>query len=112
MNRHTLVVMLSRGHIFCGHLGGCTVQFSKNEESGWPDRQFLSKYEKEIEAEAVAYMVSSRAGVITHSASYLTTYAQRANMMEIDEDLIVRAAARIERLSKLHYGSMAFSAPT
>src|SRR5262249_46008025 len=103
-NEQFVTIAHELGHIFCGHLGGCTVQSSKNEESGWPDRRDRGKNEKEIEAEAVAYMVSSRAGVLTRSASYLTTYAQSANMMEIkiNEDLIVRAAARIERLSKLH----------
>jgi IrrE N-terminal-like domain len=112
LNERFVTIAHELGHIFCGHLGGCTVHSSKNEESGWPDRQSLGKCEKEIEAEAVAYMVSSRAGVVTRSASYLTTYAQKANMAKIDVDLIVRAAARTERLSKLHYGSMAFYAQT
>lgn len=68
----------------------------------------MSKHEKEVEAEAVAYLVASRAGLVTRSAAYLKPHAQRVDMKKIDVDLIVRAAARIERLAKIHYGSMAF----
>jgi hypothetical protein len=64
--------------------------------------------EKEVEAESVAYLVASRAGLTTGSAAYLKTYAERANMKNVDIDLVVRAAARIERIAKIHYGSMAF----
>jgi hypothetical protein len=99
------------GHVFCGHLGGCNRPGrEKDDESGWPDRRHLGKHQAEIEAEAVAYLVSSRAGLITHSAEYLRHHAERAIPLTIDEDLIVRAAARIERLAEIHHGSMAFKA--
>jgi hypothetical protein len=97
------------GHIFCGHLGACAPGVANDEESGWQDRAWLSKHEKEVEAEAVAYLVGARTGVIAASAEYLKTHAARADMRTIDIDLIVRAAARIERLAKIHYGSMKFS---
>jgi hypothetical protein len=96
------------GHIFCGHIGGCVAPGREEDESGWPDRRCLGKAEKEIEAEAVAYVVSSRAGLITRSAEYLKIHAQKANMARINIDLVVRAAARIERLAKIHYGTMSF----
>ena len=100
------------GHIFCGHLGGCTAPGrDEDDESGWPDRRRLGTHQKEIEAEAVAYLVSSRAGLITHSAEYLKHHAERAILLKIDEDLIVRAATRIERLAKIHHGTMAFRQP-
>jgi hypothetical protein len=95
-------------HIFCGHLGECKSPSGNEEESGWPDRHSLGKCEKELEAEAVAYLVASRAELVTGSTTYLKPYAQRADMECVDVDLIVRAAARIERLAKIHYGSMAF----
>ena len=97
------------GHIFCGHLGACTSRSGKDEESGWPDRRMVSLQEREVEAEAVAYLVASRAGLVTGSAAYIKPFAQRADMKKIEVELIVRAAARIERLAKIHYGSMAFS---
>jgi hypothetical protein len=96
------------GHIFCGHLGACASRSGKDEESGWPDRRHVSRHEKEVEAEAVAHLVASRAGLVTGSAAYLKTHAQRADMKKVDVELIVRAAARIERLARIHYGSMAF----
>jgi hypothetical protein len=98
------------GHIFCGHLGPCNSGDGKNEESGWPDRRSLGLAEREVEAEAVAFLVASRAGLTTGSAAYLKTHAERAVMKKIDIDLIVRAAARIERIAKIHYGSMTFNA--
>ena len=96
------------GHIFCGHLGACSSLSGREEESGWPDRQSLGKDEKEVEAEAIAYLVASRAEIITGSAVYLKRHAQDAEMAKINLDLIVRAAARIERLAKIHYGTMVF----
>jgi hypothetical protein len=68
----------------------------------------LGRNEKEVEAEAVAYLVASRAGLVTGSADYLRTYARKAEMTRINVELIVRAAARIERLGKIHYGSVTF----
>ena len=47
------------GHIFCGHLGACTSRTGKDEESGWPDRRSVGRHEKEVEAEATAYLVAS-----------------------------------------------------
>ncbi|MGH7152532.1 MAG: hypothetical protein ACREF3_01285 [Acetobacteraceae bacterium] len=61
-----------------------------------------------MEAEAVAYIVAARAELATASATYLCSYARDANLAEIDTDLVVRAAARIERLAQIHYGSMTF----
>jgi len=97
------------GHIFCGHLGPCKSRNGTHDESGWDDRSGLGLAEREVEAEAVAYLVASRAGLATGSAAYLRNHAERADTKKIDIDLIVRAAARIERLAKIHYGSMIFS---
>ena len=98
------------GHIFCGHVGGCVSHGGRDDESGWPDRRSLGKNEKEIEAEAVAFLVASRCELITRSAEYLKSYAEKAEMTKINIDLIVRAAARIERLAKVHHGKMTFKA--
>jgi len=88
------------GHIFCGHLGGCASGQRENDESGWRDRRAVSKHEREVEAEAVAFLVASRAGVVPASAEYLSDFVRSADISKIDLDLIVRAAARIERLAK------------
>jgi hypothetical protein len=99
-------------HIFCGHLGPCASRRSirNEEESGWPDRRVLGKHEKEIEAEAAAFLVASRAGLFAQSAAYLASYVRQADAKQVNMELIVRAAARIERLGDIHHGTMAFSA--
>jgi antirestriction protein ArdC len=100
------------GHIFLGHLGECASGKGNDDESGWLSRRSLGKNEKEIEAEAVAYLVASRAGVVPASAQYIKSYASRSDMTKVDLELVVRSAARIERLAKIRYGSMAFEAPS
>lgn len=71
------------GHIFCGHLGGCTSTSKNPDESGWPDRRSIGKDAREIEAEAVAFLVAARAGVVTRSSAYLRGYAERARLTEV-----------------------------
>jgi hypothetical protein len=78
------------GHIYCGHLGA---------EPGdpWPNRQkTLSKEQRELEAEAVAYLVGCRAGVNLPSAKYLSGYVQPGDLEMISVDAIIRAVSRIE----------------
>jgi hypothetical protein len=99
------------GHVFCGHLGGCLQSGRDDDESGWPDRRALGLHEKEIEAEAAAYLLAARAHLVTRSAQYLKPHARSADMRKVDLDLIVRAAARIERLAQIHYGTMLFKEP-
>jgi hypothetical protein len=110
-NERFVTIAHELGHIFLGHLGQCTSRSGKDEESGWPDRRSLGKNEKEVEAETVAYLVASRAGIVPASAQYLKTYATRADMSRVDVDLVVRSAARIERMCKIRYGSMEFKPP-
>ena len=88
------------GHIFCGHLGAC----GRDEDTaGWPDRRGLSEATREMEAEAVAWLVASRAGVLTRSATYLRRYVTDGDVGNVDTDLVVRAAARIESMASLRY---------
>ena len=99
-------------HIFCGHLGACQSYRTKDDdEGGWPDRSPLDKNVKEIEAEAVAYLVAARAGLAAASASYLSDLTKKVDPAAVNLDLIIRAAARIERLAKIKYGKMTFSPP-
>lgn len=95
------------GHIFCGHLGGCN-SARMDDEGGWPDRSSLGKHEQEIEAEAIAYVVCSRGGIIPASAQYLKKHAALADIANVNLDLVVRAAARVERLAKIRHGSVVF----
>ncbi|MGK7870764.1 ImmA/IrrE family metallo-endopeptidase [Falsiroseomonas sp. E2-1-a20] len=100
------------GHIFCGHLGPCRSRSAEGDEddseAGWIDRRHISRGVREVEAEAAAFLIASRAGLVTGSASYLKGYLERVNIDDVDLDVIVRAASWIERIGKISYGKMAF----
>ena len=55
-NERFVTIAHELGHIFCGHLGGCSSRSGREDESGWPDRRSLGKNEREIEAEYSAGM--------------------------------------------------------
>ncbi len=50
-------------HIYLGHLGN-------DKDEWWPDRRYLTRDQKELEAEATSYLVCGRAGLETKSAEY------------------------------------------
>ena len=81
-------------HIYLGHLGA-------DKEGGWPYRLNLRHNVAEIEAEAVSYIVSRRAGLRTHSAEYLSNYMEDSSDLDsISIDLVSRAAGRIEEMGR------------
>jgi hypothetical protein len=57
-----------------------------------------------MEAEAVAWLIASRAGIKTGSAAYLKRHVEAGNTVLVDVDLVERAASRIESLAGLRYG--------
>lgn len=91
------------GHIFCGHLGGCLSNPKQSRDFGWPDRCSLGAPEREIEAEAVAWIVAERAALTTQSSGYLSGFKPNADMEKIDWEIIARAASRIEKLGRIAY---------
>ena len=77
-------------HIYCGHLGGCP-------KHRWPDRsKKLTRDQREIEAEAVAWLVCSRSGIETRSVDYLSNYVSEDDLKKISTYSIFFAAHRIE----------------
>jgi hypothetical protein len=68
-----------------------------------PDREF-----DPFEAEAVAYLVCSRGGIVPASVQYLKAHAGKADIRLLNLDLVVRSAARIERLAEIRHGSIQF----
>jgi hypothetical protein len=88
------------GHIFCGHLGGCG---GLHDQSGWPERRALGHHEKEMEAEAVAWLIAERAGVLSASAAYLRRHVEQGKTAQVDTALVAKAAGRIESLAGLRY---------
>jgi hypothetical protein len=81
-------------HIYLGHLGS-------DSEGSWPARLGLNRRQRELEAEAVAYMVCRRAGLATSSADYLAGYLSRtADLAGISVDMVTKVTGRIERMGR------------
>ncbi|GAG47110.1 unnamed protein product [marine sediment metagenome] len=75
--------------------------FGSDKDRWWPSRMNLTRNQKEIEAESVAYIVCRRLGLITKSAEYLTGYIKDENdLSRISVDLITKVAGKIEDMHK------------
>ncbi len=81
-------------HIFLGHVGA-------DRDGSWPFRLNLSEAVAEIEAESVAYIVCTRAGLKTQSAEYLAKFVEDGDDLDaISLDLISRVAGRLEEMGR------------
>jgi len=80
-------------HIYLGHLG-------TDKDHWWPSRTNLNQKTVEIEAEAVAFLVTSRLGLEGSSAPYVSRYLSGNEVpAAVSPDLIAKAAARIEDMA-------------
>ncbi len=70
-------------HLFCGHLGTA-------DSDWWRPRTTLSKAQREIEAESVAYLVCRRAGLHSYSERYL-----RGHLMQSEADPTLQSGAPV-----------------
>lgn len=77
------------GHIYCGHVGA-------DSKGRWPDRRGLSVEQKEVEAEAVAWLVCKRLGIETRSPQYLREIIDKTDLSCISMYAIFEAANRVE----------------
>ncbi len=85
------------GHLCLGHLGS-------DKALKIPDRLGIKHAQREIEAEALAYLVCSRHGVECGSQSYLASYVQQnTNIDQIDLYQIMRAAGAVEIMLGLNH---------
>jgi hypothetical protein len=85
------------GHIYLGHLGS-------DADYWWPSRINLDHNTVEIEAEAVAYLVTSRLGLQGASASYVSRHLRGGDIPEsVSLDLIAKTASRIEEMAVRTY---------
>jgi hypothetical protein len=87
------------GHVYCGHCG-------PHDRGWWLDRRDLpgvhltmQKDIREFEAEAVAWIVASRAGIETKSADYLASRVAPLDNERVDLDAILQSANHIESLA-------------
>lgn len=77
------------GHVYCGHVGG-------DSKGRWADRSILKHAHKEMEAEAVAWLVCRRNGVQTKSREYLSQLVREVGPTGISMYAIFEAANRVE----------------
>jgi hypothetical protein len=88
------VVCHELAHIYLGHLGS-------DRDYWWPSRTGLSTKTVEIEAEAVAFIVTMRAGLTGSSAAYVSRYLQEGRIpTSASLDLIAKVAHRIEEMGR------------
>lgn len=77
------------GHVYCGHVGA-------DPKNRWPNRSKLPHPIRELEAEAVAWLVCQRNGVKTRSKEYLQSLVRDADLSEVSMYAIFEAANRVE----------------
>ena len=77
------------GHIYCGHQGG-------DVKGRWPNRSRLTYPQRELEAEAVAWLVCQRTGVQSRSNEYLSKLVSEESIAGISPYAIFEAANRVE----------------
>ncbi len=81
-------------HLFCGHLG-------RTESDFWEKRDDLSLASRELEAEAVAYLVASRFRLNTASQKYLSIYlTPGVTLPPYSMETILTAAGAVELMAK------------
>ncbi|MEW6217234.1 MAG: ImmA/IrrE family metallo-endopeptidase, partial [Candidatus Bipolaricaulota bacterium] len=88
------VICHELAHIYLGHLG-------TDRDRWWPSRINLDRNSMEIEAEAVAYLVTSRIGLRGASDSYVSRHLDGEQIpASVSLDSIAKAASRIEDMAR------------
>ncbi len=81
-------------HVFLGHLG-------PDADRWWPARANLDHHSVEIEAEATAYLVTSRLGLTGSSHTYVSQHLRDGDVPAgVSLDLIAKVAGRIEQMTQ------------
>ncbi len=80
-------------HVYLGHLGA-------DRDHWWPSRTDLDRRTVEIEAEATAYIVTTRLGLSGASPAYVSRYLdERPLPRSVSLDQVAKVANRIEQMS-------------
>ena len=86
------VLLHELAHVYLGHLGG-------DQDGWWPSRGDLARRAMEVEAEAVAYIVSRRAGLKGASPQYVSRYTDDEPVLQkFSLDLIAKVAGRLDEM--------------
>ncbi|SRR6266436_5877909 len=88
------VLVHELAHVYLGHLGS-------DKDHWWPSRSELDSKAVEIEAEAVAFIVTTRMGLKGQSASYVSSYLIKGSSVPVavSVDLVAKVASRIEEMA-------------
>lgn len=88
------VVCHELAHIYLGHLGS-------DKDHWWPSRRNLGRSASEIEAESVAFIVSTRLGLQGSSPEYVSRHIGTGSVPSaVSLDLIAKVAARVEEMTR------------
>ena len=92
------VLLHELAHIYLGHLGG-------DRDGWWPCRGNLSRGAMEVEAEAVAYIVSRRAGLKSASSAYVSSYIDSdETLRKVSPDMIAKVSGRLTEMCDRPFG--------
>ena len=81
-------------HILLGHLGS-------DWDHWWPARTNLSRAPIEVEAEAVAWIATTRLGLEGASAAYVSRHLKEGQTpIGVSTDMIAKTAGHIERMAR------------
>lgn len=81
-------------HIYLGHLGS-------DADHWWPSRTNLTRNAIEVEAEAVAFLVTFRLGLQGSSSAYVSRHMPDGKVpLGVSLDFIAKVAGRIEQMAK------------
>lgn len=81
-------------HIYLGHLG-------TDKDHWWPSRQNLNHQTVEIEAEAAAYIVTTRLGLSGYSDAYLSGHLDKNELpASVSMDLIAKVSGKLDQMTK------------
>jgi hypothetical protein len=88
------VVCHELAHIYLGHLGS-------DKDHWWPSRRNLGRSVSEIEAESVAFIVSTRLGLQGSSPEYVSRHMGTGSIPSaVSLDLIAKVAGRVEEMTQ------------
>ena len=80
-------------HVLLGHLGS-------DGDRWWPSRTNLSHHAVEVEAEAVAWIITTRYNLNGSSAAYVSNFLTDGVPSGVSLDNIAKAAGHIDRMTK------------
>jgi antirestriction protein ArdC len=85
-------------HVYCGHLGD-------DEDKRWKARTHLSRNQREIEAESIAYLVCTRQGLMTKAMEYVAGYLQNQekDLASVNMSTMLNVAGTIEAMGTHFY---------